>query len=178
MHGSMAVTYRLTEPEFVAAQRTLSGPAFGRRSIVLLPAGAMVLFGAAVLRSLEAAVIIVAAVVFLLLCWLLLLPRAWRRLYRKVPSDHREITLEFSPEGLELATPLSRGSVQWAAYSHYLENDALLLLLQPSRVAVPIPKRAFTPDELARFRALVEEHLPKGRPGRRPGGDRSPAKRS
>jgi hypothetical protein len=174
----MAVTYQLTESEFVAAQRTLFGAVFGRRALILLVAAALVLGGTALSQSAAAAAVLLAAVAFLLFFWLWLLPFSWRRLYRRLPAEQRTIVLDFSAEGLVVETPVSQGKVRWSAYSHYLENKVLLLLMQPSRLAVPIPKRAFPPEELARFRALMEAHLPKGRPAKRSAGDGSTAQRS
>ena len=173
----MAVTYRLTESEFVDAQRLLMSAAFRRRQLIVLAASAMVLIGLALLRPFMAAPIAIALPAIALISWWWLLPRAWRRLYRRVPDAQREILLDYSPDGLTVETPVSRGAVQWSAYSHFLETDALLLLVQPSQVAVPIPKRAFAPDDLARFRALVQERLPRGRPGRSARADGSTAAR-
>ena len=56
-------------------------------------------------------------------------------------------------------TPVSQGTVRWQAYSHFIKTEQLILLCQANRVVVPLPKRAFPPDELQRFRELVHAHV-------------------
>lgn len=171
MHNAavVAVRYQLTESEFIAAQRTLIGHRVRRRFALLalalaLPVGGLYLYG----RWLSALLFLVLFPLALAALWPLL-SLTWRRMYRKVPAEHREQRVEFSPEGLAFESAMAEGRVRWGAYSHYVETDRLFLLHhQPSRVIVPLPKRAFTPDELARFRELLVAHVPRDRPSSRP----------
>lgn len=171
MHNAavVAVRYLLTESEFVAAQRALISHRMRRRMLWLVVAATLVAAGLYVLDHLFSALLFV--VVFPLLVaamWLLLLPLAGRRLYRRIPSEQREQRVEYSADGLMFESAMAHATVRWSAYSHYLETDRLFLLHQPTRVVVPLPKRAFPPDELARFRELLVAHVPRDRPAPRP----------
>lgn len=164
----MAVHYRLSESDFVAAQRELIGRRLRGRGLVLVVAILMIAGGLYALeRQVTALTFLIGMVIALVALWLLL-PWAWRRAYRAIPPEHREQSVEFSPDGLVFDSAMAHATVRWGAYSHYVETDRLILLHQPSRVIVPLPKSAFPPDELRRFRDLVAEHLPRNRPERRP----------
>lgn len=164
----MAIRYQLTEAEFVSAQRTLLGRRLRSRLLplaagMLMVAGGLYLYG----RQLSALTFVVLLAALLGGLWLVL-PWTWRRMYRGIPQANRENSVEFSDDGLVYESAMAHGSVRWGLYSHYVETDQLILLYQPTRVIVPLPKRAFPPDELRRFQQLLAEHLPRDRPPRRP----------
>ena len=164
--------FRLSEADAVAAQRLVIRQRAGRLLLVLVLAALTTAAGLLVLGHPRAAAIFLAGLpVALALGWLLI-TRAWRRAYRAVPAEQRDVTLRYSPDGLVFDTAVSHGTVHWGAFSHYLETDTLLVLCQPSRVVVPLPKGAFTSEELSRLRALLGAHVPAGPPRRR-GGRRS-----
>jgi YcxB-like protein len=169
MHNDsiVSIRYFLSESDVIAAHRVL-GRTAGRRlallagAVVVAAGGTWLIYGPA-----AAVTVLILVPVVLVLAYLVLLPRAWRRAYRAVPREQRDLTVEFSPDGLVFDTPVSHGSVRWQAFSYFIETERLILLYQPNKLAVALPKRAFQPDELHRFRELVSAHVPDGRPARR-----------
>ncbi len=69
-------------------------------------------------------------------------------------------------DGLVLETAVARLTLSWSACIHYVESDELILLHQPNRLAMVVPKRALPGGELARFRELLDTRLPRSRAGR------------
>ena len=95
-------------------------------------------------------------------------PRAWRRSNRADPRWRHDVSVTATADELAFDTTLSHAVVQWAAFSHYAETELVLVLFQ-NRVANILPKIAFTPAEMDRFRELVRAHLPnRSRKGGKP----------
>jgi hypothetical protein len=62
----------------------------------------------------------------------------------------------FDDDGVGCITELSETRLRWPFYTGMLETERCYVLMRRGR-CTPIPKRSFTtPDELERFRALVE----------------------
>jgi YcxB-like protein len=162
----VTVRYELTESEFLDAQHALLGRRLRSRLVVvcvamMLVAGGLYLYG----RRLTVVVVLVLLPITFGFLWLFLV-WSWRRTFRAIPSAQRQQSVDYSPDGLVFESEMAHGRVRWGAYSHYVETDRLILLHQPSRVIVPLPKRAFAPDELGRFKQLLVERLPRDRPVR------------
>jgi hypothetical protein len=162
----VAVHYRISESDYIAAQRELIGRRLRSRAVLLALAILLIAGGMLALDRPITAVTFLVAIAFVIALMFVLLPRAWRRAYRAIPPEQREQSVEFSADGLVYDSAHAHATVRWAAYSHYVETDRLILLHQPSRVIVPLPKSAFPPDELRRLRELVAERLPRDRPAR------------
>jgi YcxB-like protein len=84
----------------------------------------------------------------------------WRQ-FRGSPSAQSPMTLEASDAGLAVHTAYGDSKVSWSAYTAWAEAKSLFVILPQPRIYVPIPKRAFSSEELVEFREILRRNIGK-----------------
>jgi len=69
------------------------------------------------------------------------------------------MTIEATGAGLEIHSVHADSKVAWSAYMAWGENKTVFVILPQPRIYVPIPKRAFTPEQLNEFRELLRRNI-------------------
>jgi hypothetical protein len=82
-----------------------------------------------------------------------------RRQFRNTPSAHDPMTVEASDAGLEIHSVHADSKVAWSTYMAWGESKAVFVILPQPRIYVPIPKRAFTDEQLNEFRELLHRNI-------------------
>jgi hypothetical protein len=82
-----------------------------------------------------------------------------RRQFRNTPSAHDPMTVEASASGLQIHSIHADSQVAWSAYMAWGEYKSVFVILPQPRIFVPIPKRAFTSEQLAEFRELLSRNI-------------------
>ena len=103
-------------------------------------------------------VLVFAAIVY----WVI---RSRRKQFEGHQMLQRVQALEAGDEGLVLSDGVSRTDWKWLAFERFAESTNLFLLFLEKKTAVPVPKRAFTAEQLEAFRGLLERNVGK-KPGR------------
>jgi hypothetical protein len=94
--------------------------------------------------------------------WMLGAPRFFaRRQFRNMPSAQWPITLDISDSGLDIHTPHSESRATWSAYMAWGESKSVFVIMPQPRIYVPIPKRAFTPEQIGEFRDILRRNVSK-----------------
>lgn len=95
--------------------------------------------------------------------WLVILVAAphlsARRQFRNTPSAHDQMTIEVSDSGLQIRSVHADSKVAWSAYMAWGEYKSVFVILPQPRIYVPIPKRAFTAEQLVEFRELLGRNI-------------------
>lgn len=86
-----------------------------------------------------------------------------RRQFRGQPSAQGEKTAVFDGEGVNLRWTGGSAEMQWSNFVRFRESKLHMLLYASPASFHVFPKRAFTPEQLAQFRNLAEQHIPKAR---------------
>jgi hypothetical protein len=81
------------------------------------------------------------------------------RQFRNTPSAHDPMTMDASDAGLEIHSVHADSKVAWSAYMEWGEHKAVFVILPQPRIYVPIPKRAFTDEQLNEFRELLRRNI-------------------
>lgn len=84
-----------------------------------------------------------------------------RSQFRGSPSAQSPITMEASDEGLVLHSAHADSKVSWSAYVAWAEARSVFVVLPQPRIYVPIPKRAFSEQEVAEFREMLRRNIGK-----------------
>jgi hypothetical protein len=82
-----------------------------------------------------------------------------RRQFRNTPSAHDPMSIEASDAGLEIHSVHADSKVAWSTYMAWGEGKAVFVILPQPRIYVPIPKRAFTVEQLNEFRELLRRNI-------------------
>lgn len=82
-----------------------------------------------------------------------------RRSYRKDQRFQHDFVAEITNEGIDLTTASAEASMQWASIIRSLESDRLFVLFHAERIFNTIPKRAFEPADVDRFRELLHQKV-------------------
>jgi len=82
-----------------------------------------------------------------------------RRQYRNTPTAHSPYTIEASDAGLHIQSAHADSTVAWSAYVGWGENRSVFVILPQPRIYVPIPKRAFTDEQLIEFREMLRRNI-------------------
>jgi len=82
-----------------------------------------------------------------------------RRQFRGSPSAQSPMTIEASDAGLAVHSAYGESKVSWSAYIAWAEAKSLFVILPQPRIYVPIPKRAFTEEQLNEFRELLRRNI-------------------
>jgi len=83
---------------------------------------------------------------------------AWRQ-FRNTPSAHDPITIEASDSGLHIRSVHADSKVAWSAYVAWGEYGSVFVILPQPRIYVPIPKRAFTDEQVSEFREILRRNI-------------------
>jgi hypothetical protein len=89
-----------------------------------------------------------------------------RRLIAAMKQAEREVSYRFDAHGVNITTPVSDVSLQYAALHHQIESDTAFLLYMKERVAQIVPKRAFDAGGLDQIRRWLGVQV-KARPASR-----------
>lgn len=82
-----------------------------------------------------------------------------RRQFRNTPSAHDPMTIEASHSGLQIHSVHADSQVAWSTYVAWGENKSVFVVLPQPRISLPIPKRAFTAEQLVEFRELLGRNI-------------------
>jgi hypothetical protein len=82
-----------------------------------------------------------------------------RRQFRGSPSAQSPMTIEATDAGLALNSPYADSKLSWSAFVAWAEGEFVFVILPQPRIYVPIPKRAFTSEQLNEFRELLGRNI-------------------
>jgi len=82
-----------------------------------------------------------------------------RRQFRNTPSAHDPMTIEASDAGLGVRSVHADSQVAWSTYIAWGENKYVFVVLPQPRISLPIPKRAFTAEQLVEFREMMRRNI-------------------
>ncbi len=159
---AFTITYQLDPEEFWEAQRVglRARPAQYWLPRVLL---AVCILLAIALLALGAPLGDVWPLMLLIVAWLAIIYWLPRRRVRKQFDSNRSLravqTVEISSAGLHFHNELSESRTSWNAFIRCVESDTLFVLFASNTLFYTLPKRAFGDENVARFRALVEQHV-------------------
>jgi hypothetical protein len=163
----MEVTYQLTAADYVQAQKAC------RRKNALIKWSWRLMIAFVVVFVLIAIIGIANTpadkrpssipLILLIAFWVYFFaayPRiAARRNFQRMPSAQGTQTLQADHDGVRIRSSCSDWNLSWPAIVRNVElADDFLIFTSPSFV-IPIPKRAFTPDQLTEFRTLLHEKI-------------------
>jgi hypothetical protein len=81
------------------------------------------------------------------------------RQFRNTPAAHDPMTIDATDAGLEIHSVHTDSKVAWSAYMAWGEDKTVFAILPQPRIYVPIPKRAFTAEQLSEFRELLRRNI-------------------
>lgn len=89
-------------------------------------------------------------------------PRINARLqYRRMPSAQTPMTMSVSDSGMHVQSKHYDSRVNWSTYIGWAEGESVFVLFPQPRIYVPIPKRAFSCEQLAQFREIPQRNIVK-----------------
>jgi hypothetical protein len=88
-----------------------------------------------------------------------LVPRHARRLYRQTKSAGQLTMYSIAESGLTLQSENGTAFVPWSNFHSWKEGRTCLLLYVNQALFVILPKRAFSPDQLAAVKAYLLQHV-------------------
>jgi len=170
----MIVTYELTQKDFyesLVAHGSRSALRRWIRRIVLFTLGGLVVLVLvappyAGKFSTLAFLFLIAAL--LVVCRWPLLWWAARNQYLKQPAAHGSKTMSADAAGVRWQWNGGSSDAQWTNYIRYLESKRQFLLYLSPAFFIIVPKRAFAPEQVSEFRALLAQKLPRTRQSNEP----------
>jgi hypothetical protein len=167
----LRITYQVTEKDFVDGQRLFRAtvlPLYRR-----LGRQGMMLFGAFLFASSlfllanrhgrkELPTMIVSGISGALLTGLYAFypDYAAKRKFHTDGRIRREMTVEFSNEGLAAKSGEMESYSAWQKFAGYAESSRVFLLFLSPRLFLLFPKRVFPVAEVAEFRQILQNHVP------------------
>jgi len=98
------------------------------------------------------------AVFWLLAVWIG--PRLQARLqFRRMPSAQSPMAVTISDSEMHLRSQHYDSHISWSTYIGWAEEESVFVLFPQPRIYLPIPKRAFTPEQLADFRETLRRNI-------------------
>jgi hypothetical protein len=98
------------------------------------------------------------AALWLLFVWLS--PRIQARLqFRRMPSAQGRMSLAASDSEMHVRSQHWNSELEWATYISWAEDESVFVLFPQPRLYVPIPKRAFTDEQLTEFREILQRKM-------------------
>ena len=82
-------------------------------------------------------------------------PRLNARRRASTPPNERSINLEVLDPGLHFVSAIEDSLVAWPAFVGWGEGKAVFTLFPSTHTCIPIPKRAFTAEQLDEFREIL-----------------------
>jgi len=86
-------------------------------------------------------------------------PWSYRRIYRKQPSLHEPVSIDFGESGMAYSSEHSQGEVPWRMFIKWREGTRLFLVYSAPNLFHIIPKRLLDADGADRLRALLQSGL-------------------
>jgi hypothetical protein len=91
----------------------------------------------------------------------ILIPWRIALLHRQNPLLYRDLELFIDEQGVRVKGPRVDAKWEWSDVRGLKENMTTFLLCVSRSLQYPVPKRALSIEEGARFRGLLEQHLKK-----------------
>lgn len=82
-----------------------------------------------------------------------------RSQFRGSPSAKAPTTLEASESGLYFRSQVFDSKLAWPAFAGSVEEKTVFAVFTNPRIFIPIPKRAFSSDQLITFRDMLREKI-------------------
>jgi hypothetical protein len=82
-----------------------------------------------------------------------------RSQFRGSPSAKAPVTLDANDPGLRFYSSYYDLTLSWAALVRSVEERDIIALFITHRIFHPIPKRAFTPEQLVQFREMLQRNI-------------------
>jgi len=82
-----------------------------------------------------------------------------RRQFQSNPSAQSPMTIEVSDLGFALNSSYADSKLSWSAFVAWAEGKLVFALLPQPRIYFPIPKRAFTTEQLDEFREILRRNV-------------------
>ena len=166
----MEIRFEYTAGDFAEVQiaATKLVPALRRSQRLPLLVGTMILVSLPVVLAtgghisyLDPRIWIVPALgLYMVLAATVLRPFLLKRHFRKNPHIAGTYSAKLSVESIQYIGPESRSEMSWSAIDCYAESKNVFALVRLPNVVQMLPKRAFTPEQLAEFRELLRNKLP------------------
>jgi hypothetical protein len=77
------------------------------------------------------------------------------------PNTNHPITLTLTETGFRSLTKTSDSHITWDGVTGWAEDKTIFCLRTGSRLLMPIPKRAFTAEQIEEFREVLEKNTPR-----------------
>jgi hypothetical protein len=165
----MKIGYRITEQDYVGARDLFLAnekPVYRRFSRRLMPWVGGVLLATQVTYLMvvpdanRAAAGFGSAIgIYFLYCGFAL-HRYFRRSYRKDRRFQNDFTTDISEDGVHIVMPTADAQIKWENFVRFLESDDIFMLFHSDLIFNILPKRAFAPGEVDRFRELLHRKIP------------------
>jgi hypothetical protein len=84
----------------------------------------------------------------------------FRNLHKKYTRSNREITADFSEEGIHLTPSSTDTQLRWDSFMRYLESEQTLIFFYSKRKFIFVPKRVFAPGEIEALHILLLDKTP------------------
>jgi len=92
--------------------------------------------------------------------WLLVSPYfAARSQFRGSRAAHGRKALQASAAELSFQTDLGSSRLQWSGFVNWVEEKQVFALFTSPKAFIVLPKRAFTPEQVAEFRELLRQNI-------------------
>jgi hypothetical protein len=75
-------------------------------------------------------------------------------------AKHQGTKTIISSEGIAFSDSNSQSTSKWSAFIRYAETKNLFMLFYRPNLCHTLPKRAFAPEDLSRFRELLQQNVP------------------
>ena len=86
--------------------------------------------------------------------------RYFRRSYQNDRRFQHDFTTDMSEDGILITMPTAESRMKWDNFVRFLESDDIFVLFHSDLIFNILPKRAFTTDEVDRFRELILRKIP------------------
>ena len=99
---------------------------------------------------------------FALIGLVLMLGAPWlsaQRQYRNTPTAHAPMTIETSDWGIHVQSAHGESKIAWSAYVAWGESKSVFVILPQPKIYIPIPKRAFTAEQVPGLRELLRRNI-------------------
>jgi hypothetical protein len=162
--AGMQLSYELTEQDFLEAQLFHRNRS---RAFLFLVAvmGIFAAFSAynCLSRPQSDAISCLLPLVIVLAFWALALwwlpKRRPRSLYRNQPGVHGPMSLIVDDEGIQEKGALASSQAKWQSLIRWRETKNTFMIYPSPCTFYAVPKRAFTPEQLDEFRALLGNNV-------------------
>jgi hypothetical protein len=167
----MEITYQLTTNDFHRTLKAYRAQHWSTRWVFRFGVGfviAVFVFGLAALIVAPGRVppqslmpIFVLGAMWLVLLWVT--PYFWARSQlRGSPSAKSAVTMDISESGVHMRSQYVDSNMAWPTFVRCVEEERVFALFMSPKSAIPIPKRAFAPNQLEEFRELIRRKLTLG----------------